>query len=296
MVPLSEWWKRAFRTGSLFALLTASTWTLGCGGGGASPVGPPPPPPPPPITVSVTPASAFVLLGNALNLSATVSGTSDAGVVWSVNDVPGGNSSAGTITASGIYTAPADMPQPASVEIRATSHADPTKTGSAQITVASDIALSVTPVTASVELGAVKSFLAVFTSSGHPDPAIRWSLAGAACSGACGSIDPSGNYTAPQILPGAGVTVVAQSVADSSKQATAAVQVTSTFSLTIAGPANVVTGNTANFTATLQPIPGSNPNTTLSWSLSGAGCTGAACGTLTSKGQVRTVGGATVAT
>ncbi|HVS74095.1 MAG TPA: hypothetical protein VHE23_01620 [Candidatus Acidoferrales bacterium] len=245
--------------------------------------------------MSVTPASASVLLGNTLNFSATVNGTSDTGVVWSVNGVSGGNSAAGTITASGTYTAPADVPLPARVEIRATSHADPTKSGLAQITVASDIALNVTPGAASVELGAVKSFLTALTSSGHPDPAVRWSLAGAACPAACGSIDPSGNYTAPQILPGAGVTVVAQSVADSSKQATAAVQITSTFSLTIAGPANVVIGNTSNFTATLQPVPGSNPNTTLSWSLSGAGCTGAACGTLTNEGQLLTGGGATAA-
>lgn len=276
-------------------LLTASALTLGCGGGGVGPVAPPPPPPPPPITVSVTPVSGSVLLGNTLSFSASVSGTSDTAVLWTVNGVLGGNAAIGTITAGGLYTASADLPVPASVEIRATTHADPGKSAPAQLTITSDIALSLTPSAASVELGAVKNFQAVLSSNGHPDPAIRWSLAGISCPAACGTLDQNGNYAAPRTMPPSGVTVVAQSAADSSKQATAAVQMTSTFSLTLAAPASVAAGNSAQITATLQPVPGSNPDTALNWSLSGPGCAGAACGTLTSEGQFLVGGGATKA-
>ncbi len=285
---------KALQRASCAGLLTASACTLGCGGGGVGPVAPPPPPPPPSITVSVTPASTSVLLGNALSFTASVSGTPDPGVAWTVNGAPGGNATIGTITTSGLYTAPADLPTAASVEIRATSHADASKSGAAQVTLASDISLSLTPGAASVELGAVKNFQAVLAGSGHPDAAIRWSLSGIACPASCGTLDQSGNYTAPQTMPPAGANVVAQSVADGSKQATAAVQITSKFSLSIAAPASVTAGTSAQLTATLQPVPGSNPSTSLSWSLSGPGCAGTACGTLTSEGQVFG-GGATTA-
>jgi uncharacterized protein YjdB len=65
------------------------------------------------------------------------------------------------------------------------------------VTITSDIALSLTPNPASVELGATQTFQANVTSSGHPDTAVRWSLSGAACPSACGTVDSSGHYTAP---------------------------------------------------------------------------------------------------
>jgi hypothetical protein len=43
---------------------------------------------------------------------------------------------------------------------------------------------------------------------------------------------------------------------------------------------NVAFGGSATIAATLTPVPDSNPSTVLSWSLSGAGCSGASCGTL----------------
>src|SRR5208337_1608397 len=48
-------------------------------------------PPPPPITVTITPNSGTVLLGNTLSFSASVTNSSDTSVVWSVNAVPGGS-------------------------------------------------------------------------------------------------------------------------------------------------------------------------------------------------------------
>src|SRR5262249_50382602 len=157
--------------------------------------------------------SGSVLLGNHLTFTATVTNTADTGVTWSVNGIVGGSPSVGTIAATGDYTAPADLPAPTTVQISAASHADATKSGSATATIASDIALTLTPNTASVELGATQPFQASVTSAGHPDTTIHWSLSGGACSTACGTVDSSGRFTAPGILPSPpSATVTAQSV------------------------------------------------------------------------------------
>jgi hypothetical protein len=223
-----------------------------------------------------------VILGNTQTFAATVTNTSNTSVTWSVNGMPGGNVSVGTITSAGIYTAPADLPSTANVSVSATSVADPSKSASASVAILSDIVVHLAPNVAGVELGALQAFSGNIASVGHPDQSLRWSISGAACPNECGGIDTNGNFTAPQILPAQPtVTVTAQSVADPSKQASASVTVTSHFSLSITAPAIVPTGATAAIVATFTPAANSNPSEVLSWSLSGAGCSGSACGTLT---------------
>lgn len=283
MQPLLQNASQKSRTTKLgvAALLATGVWTLGCGGGGASSAVLPPPPPPS-IEVSVTAASGSVLLGNQATFSATVTNTTNTSVSWSVNGVAGGNAVVGSISSGGVYTAPADLPSPASVQIAATSQADTTKSGSAAETVLSDITLALTPNPASVELGATQVFQAMVTSGGRPDTTVRWSVSGAACASGCGSVSAGGSYVAPQILPSpANVTLTAQSVADPSKQISATVAITSNFSLQLSAPSGVPAGATATVVATLTPVPGSNPNNVLAWSLSGQGCSGSSCGTLT---------------
>ncbi len=262
-------------------LLATGAWTLSCGGGGAGSVTPPPPPPPS-IQVVVTPNPGTVLLGETLAFTASVSNSTDTAVIWSVNGITGGSPQAGTISADGVYMAPADLPQGGTVQVTATSHADSSKFASVPVTVSSDIIVSISPGTASVELGAAQAFRAAISSNGKPDPALRWSLSGSSCPGSCGNVDANGNYTAPQILPGnASVTLTATSAADPSKQNSANVLITSDFSMQLSAPATVQPGVTAALVATMTPVPGSNPSSTLSWSLSGAGCSGSACGILT---------------
>ncbi len=259
------------------AFLAEGAWNFGCGSASA-----PPPPPPLAIEVTVTPANGSVVLGNQATFTATVTNTTDTAVSWSVNGVPGGNTTLGTISSAGVYTAPTDLPSPATVQITATSHADATKSATANVAVTSDITLNLTPNPASVELGATQAFQATVTSSGHPDIAIRWSLSGPACTSGCGAVDASGKYTAPQTLPApASATLTAQSVADPSKQISAAVAITSNFSLQLSAPASVPAAGTATIVATMTPVPGSNPSTSVSWALSGPGCSGSSCGTLT---------------
>ena len=263
------------------ALLAMGAWTLSCGGGGAGSVTPPSSPPPS-IQVIMTPNSGTVLLGETLPFTATVSNSTNISVTWSVNGVTGGSIQAGTISADGLYMAPADLPQGGTVQVTATSHADSTKFATASVTISSDIAVSISPGTASVELGASQSFHAAISSNGKPDPTIRWSLSGSACPSACGSVDANGNYTSPQILPGtASITLTATSAADPSKQNSASVLITSNFTLQISAPTSLQSGATAGLVATLTPVPGSNPSSSLSWSLSGTGCSGSTCGVLT---------------
>ena len=258
------------------ALLAGAGWMLGCTAGSVSPS--PPPAPPPTIAVVVNPMNMSVLLGNQATFTATVTNTGDTAVSWSVNGVPGGNATLGTITSAGAYTAPLDTPSPATVQVTATSHADATKSGTATLAITSDIALSLTPNPASVELGATQAFQAALTTSGHLDTSIRWSLSGPCASG-CGSVDATGTYTAPRILPSPAIaTMTAQSVADPSKQISAAVAITSSFSLQLSAPSSVPAGGTATIVATVSPVTGSNPSTALSWALSGPGCSGSSCG------------------
>jgi hypothetical protein len=269
------------RAALLIVLLTTGACTLGCGGGGASSVLPPPPPPPS-ISVSVSPSSGTVILGSTASFTATVQNATDSAVTWSVGGVAGGNATLGTVTPAGVYTAPVDLPSPSAVQVTATSHQDPTKSASAAVTIASDIALSLTPNAAAVELGAAQAFQATVSSSGHPDSSVRWSVSGPACAAGCGTVDANGHFTAPQILPSpADATLTAQSVADPSKQASAAINITSSFTLQLSAPFSVAPGATAAIVATLTPVPGSNPSVLLSWSLNGSGCSGSACGTLT---------------
>jgi hypothetical protein len=102
--------------------------------GSASSTGNTQTPPPPSITLAVSPSTANVRVGNSATFSATVSGTTNTAVTWSVNDTPGGSSSLGTIDSSGKYTAPATLPSPNILTIKATSSADTSKSSTSSVT------------------------------------------------------------------------------------------------------------------------------------------------------------------
>lgn len=237
---------------------------------------------PPPVSISLSAASTSVLLGATTTLIATVSNTTNTAVTWTVNGVAGGNAQIGTISAGGLFTAPVILPSSPSVTIQAASVADPTRTASVNITIVSDINVTLAPPNPSIELGAQQIFQASITSAGNPSSAVTWALSSAGCSGsACGSVSSNGLFTAPQDMPSpATETVTATSVADPSKKATASITITSNFSFTLSGPASLTTGTSTNLTATLTPVPNSNPDLAISWSVAGAGCSNAACGTL----------------
>src|SRR5208283_5397910 len=75
--------------------------------------------------ITVSPANATAGVGQIVQFSARVTDSSSTGITWSVAGVKGGNSKAGTITSSGLYKAPAKLPEQNSVEITATSSTNP---------------------------------------------------------------------------------------------------------------------------------------------------------------------------
>lgn len=86
------------------------------------------------IAVSVSPASANIRAGSTYLFTATVTGSSNTAVSWSVNSTPGGSAAIGTFDSSGNYTAPASLPSPNAVSVTATSAADNTKSSSSSVT------------------------------------------------------------------------------------------------------------------------------------------------------------------
>lgn len=89
----------------------------------------------PAIVVEVCPSTDSVPTGGTETLVATLGNTSNTTVTWQVNGIAGGNATVGTITAAGVYTAPASVPSPSTVTITAIAEADGTSSASAQLTV-----------------------------------------------------------------------------------------------------------------------------------------------------------------
>lgn len=92
----------------------------------------------PTVTVTVAPTAASVKAGMGTRaFTATVTNAANTAVTWQVNGVMGGNSTVGTISALGLYTAPRAVPSPATVTVSAVAVADTAQLGSAQVTVVS---------------------------------------------------------------------------------------------------------------------------------------------------------------
>jgi hypothetical protein len=111
------------------AVFVAAAVAVSCGGSGSQL-----PPPPPPVTVTISPTSSVAQSGTSVQFTAQVANSANQGVVWQVNGVTGGSSSVGTISSSGMYTAPAAVTDSADVSIAAVSQAV-TKSATATVTV-----------------------------------------------------------------------------------------------------------------------------------------------------------------
>src|SRR5204863_2850551 len=152
---------------------------------------------------------------------------------------------------------------PGTYHVVATSVADPAKTGSATVTVANPIAVSISPKPVSTVVGAQVTFTGTVTGgfSGQ-STAVTWSVTEAGG----GSVTSAGVYTAP------GTTgtyhVVATSVADNTKSDTVTITVsTSTIAVAVSpSTANVLTGGTQTFTATVSNSQGGQ-STAVTWSV-----------------------------
>jgi pectate lyase len=160
-------------------------------------------------SVTVSPASSTVNTSGTVQLTATVQGTAtDTSVTW--------KASSGTVSSSGLFTAPVTA---GTATVTATSVADTTKSGSAQITVSVPAAtvssVNISPASPSVTTDGTLQFSATVQGT-TTNKSVTWIAHR-------GTISSAGAYVAPT---SAGPdTVTASSVADTSKFSTATVSV-----------------------------------------------------------------------
>jgi hypothetical protein len=128
-----------------------------------------------PITISaISPGTASLNVGGTQQFTATVSGSTknNAAVAWTV--LCSGGSNCGTISAAGLYTAPASISVAGAVTVTATASADSSKTATASISLLPITISAVTPGTASLNSGQTQQFTATVTGSANT--AVAWTL------------------------------------------------------------------------------------------------------------------------
>jgi hypothetical protein len=186
------------------------------------------------ISVTVAPSGVNVVVGTTLQFTATVTDTSVQAVNWSVV----GGSANGTISGTGLYTAPGSVPSPAQVTVLAVSQKDLTKSASATVTVTataapSNITVVVSPGAPNVASFGRQQFSAAVT--GSTNTAVTWQVNGTTGgSRTLGFISSTGLYVAPGGVPtassGGGTTtttftVTAVSQADNTSSGSALVTI-----------------------------------------------------------------------
>ena len=178
-------------------------------------------------SVSISPQKAALNAGNSLQFTATSYGPPTADLEWLANGVPGGNSASGTISRSGLYTAPQQVTSNATIVVAVSSKADPTKASSATVTVMPGhvaITVSLAPGVASLYPSQAQQFTA--TVKGTTNQEINWFVNGnEGGDPSIGKISSSGTYTAPLSAPDVPVTITAMSTYDTASSATAAVTI-----------------------------------------------------------------------
>lgn len=225
------------------------------------------------VTVMVAPGAATLSPGQRQSFAATVANSPDTTVTWTVNGVPDGNATVGQVCIGGSnpcvapggpqsasidYVAPASAPSVNPVTLMATSNADPSKTGSASITIfvaQGPVSVTISPAYAFVAPSGATPSTRQFTAAvaNSPNTGVTWSVqsgvAGQGCAGsACGSISASGMYTAPSAAPSPNsIAVIATSVADPTKSATAMVAIANGPMIESLLPSSVMAGAVESF-------------------------------------------------
>jgi len=164
----------------------------------------------------ISPTSASVIIGKTQQF------TSAGATSWTAT--------AGTISSSGLYTAPSSLPSSTTVTVTAVG---PGGSASAAVTLVPIPAQVISPTTATLDLGTTQQF----TSAG----ATGWSATS-------GTVTGSGQYTAPSVWPASGVATV--TAAGPGGPASATVTIVNSTPTTIQPTSATVTlGGTQQFTS-----------------------------------------------
>ena len=204
-----------------------------------------------PVAVSVSPSLVTLASGGTQQFAAAVTNTSDLSVNWSA--------SKGTISNSGLYSAPAVTADTA-VTITATSVVDPTKQASASVTVKAAVVVSVSinPLSVTIASSASQKFSATVNNANNSS--VNWTAS-------VGTISTSGLYTALAVSTLTTATITATSAADSTKFATASVTITPPPPIAVTVSPSTLTlasSGSHQFTATVS----NSSNTAVTWTAS----------------------------
>jgi hypothetical protein len=200
--------------------------TSNTGGGGTTP-------PQAEIAVTVATTTATVQAGATQTVTATVANDSAAkGVSWALSGAGCSGATCGAVSpatsasgASVTYTAPTAPPNPATVNLTATSVADGSKSASMTITIAAvvptvPVTVSLTPLRGGIVVSQGLNFTATLTND-TANKGVTWTVTGP------GTLSAQAATTATLTGSGAGTAVVtATSNADSTKSASATIGVT----------------------------------------------------------------------
>ena len=211
--------------------------------------------------VVVSPAVSNLYASQTQQMTALTDACTSSAVTWSI--APTG---IGSITAGGLYTAPATIASQQILTVTATLQADPTKTGTATLNLFPPVTVTVAPTTATLTISQTQQFTPTVTNTANP--AVTWSLAPAGV----GTITPAGLYTAPATLTTSQTVVLtATSVTDNTKSSSATITLlpfasapTMNPSAAIYGAPQTVSITSATASATIRyTTDGSTPTPTV---------------------------------
>jgi parallel beta-helix repeat protein len=199
--------------------------------------------------MNISPANVTMVAGQSQQFSVK---SAKFNVTWSLS------TAIGTISNSGLYTAPSVVDSQQTVTVTAKSSSG--KSGQANVTLQPVQPVSVTINPASAKLAAAQTMQFTTAVSGTSNTAVTWTL-----SPAVGSISSAGLYTAPSTTTSTqSVTVTAISAADPTKSASATIAVNPSVAVSIT-PASATL--TAAQTQQLSAIVTGTSNTGVTWTL-----------------------------
>lgn len=147
----------------------------------------------PSAMVAVTPASPCILPSATEQFTAVVTSLSNTAVTWLVDNVAGGNSTVGTITASGLYTAP---PYTGSHMIKAISQESTSVYGVTALSVTDSPSWEIYPFVSSIPINGKQTFQG--QECLVPDNNVSYTVDNiAGGNSTVGTITNTGVYTAP---------------------------------------------------------------------------------------------------
>ncbi len=233
------------------------------------------------VYVTLRPLYVNVALGTTQQFTETTSGSANTAVTWQVNGITGGNSTYGTISATGLYTPPATVPNPATVTVTVISQENTADLANANVTIVSGVSVSVSPAAVNLQLAGTQQFTATVTGNSNTD--VTWQAGGiTGGNSTVGTITTSGLYTAPSSADTpVAVTVTAISKVESTKTGTASVTIHGGISVSLTpNPATVATFGTQQFAATVS----GTSSTGVTWQVNGVTSSSSATGTITQAG------------